>query len=218
MPDSLTNPILLGTLLVPQGFTAGRRPRHFEDGQEPEKEPLVTLGRMQLPRRDVERLRQILSLQRRLLDLEASPRAKRALMHRGPFQEALTWLEIHGQAPDVLEHWKGFSKGTVVPQEGRGRRTQRAGDAGDVADAARRRPPPDSELTAAAPADSCLAVLPLELAHELDQRVHALLGERVVDRRAHAADRSVALEAVEAGRGGLLHELASRAPRSPAGT
>jgi hypothetical protein len=30
------------------------------------------------------------------------------LMHRGLFDEALTWLEIHGQAPDVLEHWRGF--------------------------------------------------------------------------------------------------------------
>lgn len=119
-PDSLTNAILLGTLLVPQGFTAGRRPRHLEDGTEPEREPLVTLGRMQLPRRDVERLRQVLSLQRRLTDLLSSPRAKRALMHRGPFQEALTWLEIHGQAPEVLEHWKGFYEGTAVPQEGLG--------------------------------------------------------------------------------------------------
>ena len=117
MPESLTNAILLGTLLLPLGFTAGRRPRHFEEGEEPEKVPLVTLGRMQLPRRDVERLRQVLSLQRRLVDLEASPRAKRALMHRGPFQEGLTWLEIHGQSPDVLEHWKGFYEGTVVPQE-----------------------------------------------------------------------------------------------------
>ncbi len=89
IPESLTNAVLLGTLLVPQGFTAARRPRQFEDGEEPEREPLVTLGRMQLPRRDVERLRQILSLQRRLTDLEASPRAKRAVMHRGPFQEAL---------------------------------------------------------------------------------------------------------------------------------
>jgi hypothetical protein len=41
-------------------------------------------------------------------------------MHRGPFQEALTWLEIHGQASDVIEHWKGFYEGTVVPQEGLG--------------------------------------------------------------------------------------------------
>ena len=119
-PESLTNPLLLGTLLVPLGFTGARRPRQFEDGEEPEKEPLITLGKMQLPRRDVERLRQILGLQRRLLDREASPRAKRALMHRGPFQEALTWLEIHGQASDVIEHWKGFYEGTVVPQEGLG--------------------------------------------------------------------------------------------------
>jgi len=29
-------------------------------------------------------------------------------MHRGPFREALTWLEIHGHAPEALEHWRGF--------------------------------------------------------------------------------------------------------------
>ena len=117
IPESLTNPILLGTLLAPQGFSTGRRPRRFEDGTEPEREPPATLGRMQLPRRDVERLRQILGLQHRLLDLEASPRARRALMHRGPFNEAMTWLEIHGRAPEVLEHWQGFLEGTVLPQE-----------------------------------------------------------------------------------------------------
>jgi hypothetical protein len=59
-------------------------------------------------RRDTERLRQILSLQRRLMDLESSPRAKRVLMHRGPFHEALVWLEIHGNAVEALEHWRGF--------------------------------------------------------------------------------------------------------------
>ena len=37
-----------------------------------------------------------------------SPRAKRALMHRGPFEDSLTWFEIHGNAPAALEHWKGF--------------------------------------------------------------------------------------------------------------
>jgi hypothetical protein len=40
--------------------------------------------------------------------MNLSPRARRALMHRGPFKEALTWLEIHGNAPEVLEHWRGF--------------------------------------------------------------------------------------------------------------
>ena len=61
-----------------------------------------------IARGDTERLRQLLSLQSRLADLEASPRAKRALMHRGPFEDSLTWFEIHGNAPAVLEHWKGF--------------------------------------------------------------------------------------------------------------
>jgi len=30
------------------------------------------------------------------------------LMHRGPFEDSLVWFEIHGNAPAVLEHWKGF--------------------------------------------------------------------------------------------------------------
>jgi len=95
---------------------------------------------MQLPRRDIERLRQILSLQRRLLDLEASPRARRALIHRGPFNESLTWLDIHGRTQEVLEHWKGFLEGTVLPQEvvdaEQPRRRRRRRGRG------RRRPPP----------------------------------------------------------------------------
>ena len=139
IPESMTNPILLGTLLVPHGFSAGRRPRRFEDGTEPEREPPAMLGRMQLPRRDIERLRQVLGLQRRMLDLEASPRARRALIHRGPFNEAMTWLDIHGRAPDVLEHWKGFLEATVLPHDivdaGHRRRRRRRGRG-------RRRPPP----------------------------------------------------------------------------
>ena len=90
-----------------------------------------------LARRDVERLRQILGLQRRLIDMGLSPRARRALMHRGPFREALTWLEIHGQAPEVLEHWRGFIEaaatyegeagrgGTAPPRRRRRRRRRR---------------------------------------------------------------------------------------------
>jgi hypothetical protein len=40
-----------------------------------------------IARGDTERLRQILSLQARIADLEMSPRAKRSLMHRGPFED-----------------------------------------------------------------------------------------------------------------------------------
>jgi hypothetical protein len=67
-------------------------------------------------RRDTERLRQVLSLQRRLYDLESSPRAKRTMAHRSAFQEALVWLEIHGHAPEALEHWRGFLEAvTALP-------------------------------------------------------------------------------------------------------
>ena len=128
-PDSLTNAVLLGTLLVPRGFT-GRRPfrldrtDHEVEADTPAerrrrerdewRDPKATLGVLPVARRDVERLRQILGLQRRLLDMDSSPRAKRSLLSRGPFGEALTWLEIHGHAPEIVEHWRGFIEATGV--------------------------------------------------------------------------------------------------------
>jgi poly(A) polymerase len=104
-PDTLTNAVLLGSLIVPLG--AGGPVARVQPGENG-KEPAPALGILPLARRDVERLRQVLGLQRRLADMNLSPRAKRALMHRGPFREALTWLEIHGGAPELLEHWRGF--------------------------------------------------------------------------------------------------------------
>jgi hypothetical protein len=59
-----------------------------------------------LARRDIERLRQIISLQRRLKDLSVSTRAQRALAHRHVFRDALTWMEIHGGSPEIVDHWK----------------------------------------------------------------------------------------------------------------
>jgi poly(A) polymerase len=111
-PDTLTNAVLLGSLLVPLGYNARTLVGQAEPDGEFRREPRLSLGMLPLARRDVERLRQILGLQRRLLDLNLSPRARRALMHRGPFREALTWLEIHGHAPEVLEHWRGFLEAT----------------------------------------------------------------------------------------------------------
>jgi poly(A) polymerase len=132
-PTQLTNPVLLGTLLVPRGFSL-RRPWSDEaaaaaDSQDeetarPRRRPKpdfsqsnATLGVLPLARRDLERLRQLLSLQRRLIDLQSSARAKRGLTHRACFAEALTWLEVHGHAPDVLEHWRGFLE-AAAPLEG----------------------------------------------------------------------------------------------------
>jgi len=109
-PDTLSNAVLLGSLLVPLGMTGHPRQSAGTD----EKEPRLTLGMLPLARRDVERFRQIMGLQRRLLDSRLSPRARLALMHRGPFREALAWLEIHGQAPEAVEHWRGFIEASGV--------------------------------------------------------------------------------------------------------
>jgi hypothetical protein len=108
IPDTLTNAVLLGSLLVPVGYNLrSLMPTPLADG-DGRREPRLSLGMLPLARRDVERLRQLLSLQRRLADTSLSPRARRALMHRGPFQEALTWLDIHGESPELVEHWRGF--------------------------------------------------------------------------------------------------------------
>jgi poly(A) polymerase len=116
-PDTLTNAVLLGSVLVPLGL--GVMTQHVPRG-EPRKAPAPTLGVLPLARRDVERLHQVLTLQRRLLDMNLSPRGRRALMQRGPFQEALTWMDIHGRAPEVLEHWRGFieAASSLEPEEG----------------------------------------------------------------------------------------------------
>jgi len=113
LPDTLTNPILLGSLLVPLGVSLlpGRHssPTSVEgvDEVEPRRAAAPRMGALPLARRDIERLRQIVGLQRRLRDLSAGSRAQRALIHRGIFREALTWLEIHGDAHQLVEHWKG---------------------------------------------------------------------------------------------------------------
>jgi hypothetical protein len=104
------------------------------------KPPVLKIGILPIARRDSERLRQILSIQSRLRDLESSARAKRALVHRGPFEDALTWLDVHGQAPEIVEHWRGFIEALgaagVAPAHGEG---AAAGESGEAAPRRRRR-------------------------------------------------------------------------------
>jgi poly(A) polymerase len=109
-PDTLTNAVLAGTLLQPLGL-AGSRQRFSADPLERR----VELGLLPIPRRDIERLQQIIGLQPRLLDIQAPARAQRSLMHRSTFPEALTWLEIHGGRPDTLAHWR-LLQGQAAPQ------------------------------------------------------------------------------------------------------
>lgn len=107
-PDSLTNAIAAGTLLYPLGLI-GRR-RFSADALERR----VELGMLPIARRDVERLQQILALQSRLLDIQAPTRTQRALLHRAVLPEAITWLDIHGDRPDVVAHWQALQ---VEPRE-----------------------------------------------------------------------------------------------------
>ena len=115
-PDTMSNAVLMGSLLVPLGISlnpprgqaAGGPGPDQGPNRRPRHPPGPKLGDLPLARRDVERLRLILSLQRRLHDLSAGERAQRALAHRGIFREALTWMEIHGNAPEVVEHWMGI--------------------------------------------------------------------------------------------------------------
>ena len=104
-PDTLTNPVLLGSILVPLGLLH-RRPRgRDEGGIGAGARAAQMLGMLQLSRRDLDHLAQIAGLQRRLLEVEASPRAKASLIRRHVFRNALTWLEIHGGAPAAVAHW-----------------------------------------------------------------------------------------------------------------
>ncbi|MBM3781511.1 MAG: polynucleotide adenylyltransferase PcnB [Acidobacteria bacterium] len=182
LPPQLTNPVLLGSLLLPLGLmpkAAPAVPDHdvdsavetntgagssTDDGADDAprtpsrgrpwvqgrrerrpKPPVLKFGTLPVARRDSERLRQLLSMQGRLRDLEASPRARRTLMSRGPFEDALTWLTVHGASPEVIEHWKGFieavradapdaaqashgeGEGAAQPGEPRRRRRRRGG-------------------------------------------------------------------------------------------
>ena len=123
-PDTMSNAILLGSLLIPLGISLNP-PRGSDWGQTrvgmgsdpdltphagkgPRYPPGPRLGDLPLARRDVERLRLIIGLQRRMHDLSANERTQRALAHRGIFREALTWMEIHGDSPEVVEHWMGI--------------------------------------------------------------------------------------------------------------
>ena len=126
-PEDLTNPVLMGTLLVPLGIplrrvpVSSRRAGGSDEPREPEPNDDVAaemeaLGEseeagdaealpdpnaplvMPFARRDLDRLRLILAAQRRLREVHRSPGVKHMLAGRGYLDDALRWLEIHGGA------------------------------------------------------------------------------------------------------------------------
>ncbi|MCM3879294.1 MAG: polynucleotide adenylyltransferase PcnB [Vicinamibacterales bacterium] len=99
-PEALVNALLLGSLLIPLGLLDQHHGRTKELG--------ARFGILPLARRDVEFLRQILQMQRHLRDVNAPSRHKRSTMHRSAFPGALMWLELHGNAPEIVEGWRAL--------------------------------------------------------------------------------------------------------------
>jgi tRNA nucleotidyltransferase/poly(A) polymerase len=136
-PSDLTNPLVMGTLLVPLGLPLRRASqsavpsRHGDrdarddsldvaaemealEATEPDEpaavpglRPLVALP---FAKRDVDRLRLVLAAQSRLREVHTSPRVKHMLAGRGYLEEALRWMEIHGgvQGQELAAHWRSL--------------------------------------------------------------------------------------------------------------
>jgi poly(A) polymerase len=136
-PETLTNPLLAGSLLVPLGIPLKRvatpspawqrreaGPAPPEDlateiaalgGEaEPEPEAPSPPPPLALPfaRRDLERLRLIILAQRRVGDLDGPASARQVLASKSYFEEALRWLEIHGghDGLDLAAQWRRVAR------------------------------------------------------------------------------------------------------------
>ncbi len=121
-PGSLTNAVLLGSLATPvQPLDLTPRRRGDAGGANGG----LALGRLPVARRDVERLRQLLVLQPRLVDPALTLRAQRAVLHRGAFDDAMTWLEIHGGDADAHSRWRRLAGGGAPAGRRRRRRPRR---------------------------------------------------------------------------------------------
>ena len=131
VPARLTSTILVGALLVPLGLMDVAHRRYGVSEQW-----YPALGRLPVPRKDVERLEQVLALLPKLQDTEAPSRAQHALIARGVFSDALTWLEVFGNDPRVVRHWQEVLQ---QPEIAAAARVPGAGPTGEGADAERRR-------------------------------------------------------------------------------
>jgi poly(A) polymerase len=150
IPETFTNAVLLGSLIVPAGILRRRRRRDAAE-EGPRQPAAATLGALPVARRDLEALEHAMALLPRLSSPgNLTPRAQRSIVHRHAFPIALTWLDIHGGAPDLVAEWQ------TLAAESSGHPTSPAGE--DEAPAGRfrrprrrrrrrRRPLPDHELT-----------------------------------------------------------------------
>ncbi len=104
-PPELTTPVLMGALLHPIGALNRRMPDRGVGGTEEHPER-VNFGALPVARKDLDRLRQILQTVPRLLDPMLPPRVARGLPNRPSFADTVTWLDVFGDDPAVVEPWK----------------------------------------------------------------------------------------------------------------
>jgi hypothetical protein len=147
-PEDLTNPLLMGTLLLPLEVPLRRvsaplpslpaKAPGAPDEVDDVAAELASLGSSEvgeggslgpslplvLPfaRRDLDRLRLVLAAQNRLRDVNRSPGVKHLLAGRGYFEEALRWMEIHGGAEgrELAAHWRSLDLGDIPPPQALG--------------------------------------------------------------------------------------------------
>jgi poly(A) polymerase len=122
-PPELTNTVLIGSVLVPLGALTRSRPIERDGRPHTER---VSFGILPIARKDLERLRQILTLVPRLMDPNLPPRVARGMAGRPTFGDAVTWLEITGEAPEAVERWRQLraERPPHPPPHGHGRQPQ----------------------------------------------------------------------------------------------
>jgi len=140
-PDQLTNPLLMGSLLVPLGVPLRRvalaPPRDTspeaaapsppqelaaeiaelggeEDADSSPDAPPLPLA-LPFARRDLERLRLILLAQRRLREVHGPGSARRMISAKSYFEDAVRWLEIHGggDGREFAAQWRDLASGVI---------------------------------------------------------------------------------------------------------
>ena len=109
-PPELNNTLLMGTLLAPLGLV-GRR-------LSAASETRVQLGMLPVARRDMDRLAQVLTMLPRLTDPELPTRIAKSLPNRPAFVDALAWLQIFGDVPEVVEQWTAVRDAMPKPAAG----------------------------------------------------------------------------------------------------
>ncbi len=131
-PPELTSVVLVGALLVPLGVLNRRPP----DAGADRPDGRVAFGMLPISRKDVDRLQQLQQMLPRLVDPNLPPRVVRSLPHRPSFADAVTWLDVAGDAPDVVERWKLVGARHRPPHHHGGRGQAAAGAPAEPAEGA----------------------------------------------------------------------------------